>query len=121
VLDTKGDMMGGLPAVGDPLFVAPHDRRSLVWDIATDCSVKQDARELAARFIPPSSDPMWSEAAQEIFVACIVHLQAIRNTDWGWADLQTVVTSDSNSSRPLQGITTRMRCGSSTSQAARRP
>ena len=32
------------------------------------------ARELAARFIPPSSDPMWSQAAQEIFVACIVHL-----------------------------------------------
>jgi Type IV secretion-system coupling protein DNA-binding domain len=94
VLDTKGDMMGGLPAVGDPLFVAPHDRRSLVWDIATDCSVKQDARELAARFIPPSSDPMWSEAAQEIFVACIVHLQTTRNKDWGWAELQRVVTAD---------------------------
>ncbi|WP_316204530.1 type IV secretion system DNA-binding domain-containing protein [Bradyrhizobium sp. SZCCHNS3051] len=94
VLDTKGDMMGGLPADGDPLFVAPHDRRSLVWDIATDCSIKQDARELAARFIPPSSDPMWSEAAQEIFVACIVHLQATRNKDWGWADLQRVVTAD---------------------------
>jgi Type IV secretion-system coupling protein DNA-binding domain len=94
VLDTKGDMMGGLPADGDPLFVAPHDRRSLVWDIATDCSTKQDARELAARFIPPSSDPMWSEAAQEIFVAGIVHLQATRNKDWGWADLQRVVTAD---------------------------
>ena len=94
VLDTKGDMMGGLPADGDPLFVAPHDRRSLVWDIATDCSVKQDARELAARFIPPSSDPMWSEAAQEIFVTCIVHLQETRNTDWSWVDLQRVVTAD---------------------------
>jgi Type IV secretion-system coupling protein DNA-binding domain len=94
VLDTKGDMMGGLPSQGAPLLVAPHDRRSLVWDIATDCSVKQDARELAARFIPASSDPMWSEAAQEIFVACIVHLQATRNEDWGWADLQRIVTSD---------------------------
>jgi hypothetical protein len=94
VLDTKGDMMGGLPSQGDPLLVAPHDRRSLVWDIATDCSVKQDARELAARFIPPSSDPMWSEAAQEIFVACIVHLQATRNRDWGWVDLERVVTAD---------------------------
>jgi Type IV secretion-system coupling protein DNA-binding domain/TrwC relaxase len=94
VLDTKGDMMGGLPAQGDPLLVAPHDRRSLVWDVATDCSIKQDARELAARFIPPSSDPMWSQAAQEIFVACIVHLQATRNKDWGWADLERVVTAD---------------------------
>jgi hypothetical protein len=94
VLDTKGDMMGGLPAQGDPLLVAPHDQRSLVWDVAADCSVKQDARELAARFIPPSSDPMWAEAAQEIFVACIVHLQATRNKDWGWADLERVVTAD---------------------------
>jgi hypothetical protein len=94
VLDTKGDMMGGLPAQGEPLLVAPHDRRSLVWDVAADCSIKQDARELAARFIPPSSDPMWSEAAQEIFVACVVHLQATRNKDWGWVDLQRVVTAD---------------------------
>jgi len=94
VLDTKGDMMGGLPAQGEPLLVAPHDRRSLVWDVAADCSIKQDARELAARFIPPSSDPMWSQAAQEIFVACIVHLQATRGKDWGWADLETVVTAD---------------------------
>ena len=51
VLDTKGDMMGGLPAYGGPLLVAPHDLRSLVWDVAADCSVKQDARELAFRFI----------------------------------------------------------------------
>jgi hypothetical protein len=94
VLDTKGDMMGGLPAQGEPLLVAPHDRRSLVWDVAADCSVKQDARELAARFIPPSSDPMWSQAAQEIFVACIVHLQATRGQDWGWPDLEAVVTAD---------------------------
>jgi hypothetical protein len=94
VLDTKGDMMGGLPSDGDPLLVAPHDRRSFVWDVAADCSIKQDARELAARFIPPSSDPMWSQAAQEIFVACIVHLQAIRGKDWGWTDLETVVTAD---------------------------
>jgi len=62
--------------------------------VAADCSIKQDARELAARFIPPSSDPMWSQAAQEIFVACIVHLQATRGKDWGWADLETVVTAD---------------------------
>jgi type IV secretion system coupling TraD/TrwB family protein len=94
VLDTKGDMMGGLPAHGDPLLVAPHDRRSVVWDVAADCSIKQDARELAARFIPPSSDPMWSQAAQEIFVACIVHLQASRGTDWSWGDLERVVTAD---------------------------
>jgi hypothetical protein len=93
VLDTKGDMMAGLPADGAPLLVAPHDRRSLVWDVAADCCIKQDARELAARFIPPSTDPMWSHAAQEIFVACVVYLQATKGRDWGWADLEAVVTA----------------------------
>ena len=94
VLDTKGDMMAGLPAQPQPLLVAPHDRRSLVWDVAADCCVKQDARELAARFIPPSSDPMWSHAAQEIFVACIVHLQVTKGDRWGWADLEAEVTAE---------------------------
>jgi Type IV secretion-system coupling protein DNA-binding domain len=94
VLDTKGDMMAGLQGLPEPLLIAPHDRRSRVWDVAADCSIKQDARELAARFIPPSTDPMWSQAAQEIFVACIVHLQASRGRHWGWSDLESVVTAD---------------------------
>lgn len=94
VLDTKGDMMAGLPGDPAPLLVAPHDQRSLVWDIAVDCTVRQDARELAARFIPPSADPMWSEAAQEIFVACLVHLQATRGTGWDWLNLYEAVTAD---------------------------
>jgi len=94
VLDTKGDMMAGLPGDPGPLLVAPHDQRSLVWDVAADCCIKQDARELAARFIPPSADPMWSHAAQEVFVACLVHLQEAKGRDWGWADLAAVVTAN---------------------------
>lgn len=31
VLDVKGDMTAKLP--GEPLLVAPQDRRSLVWDL----------------------------------------------------------------------------------------
>ncbi len=96
VLDTKGDMMAGLPALLEPLLVAPHDRRSQVWDIAADCCIKQDARELAARFIPPSADPMWSQAAQEIFVACLVHLQSTKARNWSWVDLEAVVTADAD-------------------------
>ncbi|WP_339865102.1 type IV secretion system DNA-binding domain-containing protein [Paremcibacter congregatus] len=92
VLDTKGDMMSNLP--GDPILIAPHDKRSLVWDVAADCRTRQDARELAARFIPESHDQMWSNAAREIFVACIVYLQATRDEEWTWRDLHKVVTLD---------------------------
>lgn len=94
VLDTKGDLMAHLPAEGAPLLLAPHDRRSLVWDIAADCETAQDARELVARLIPQSDDPMWSHAAEELFFACIVHLQQTRGRQWGWAGLKAVVTAD---------------------------
>lgn len=85
VLDTKGDMTAGLP--GGIVLLAPQDERSAAWDVATDCVSKQDARELAARFIPKSDDPMWSEAAREIFVTCVTSLQAEKPKAWTWADL----------------------------------
>jgi Type IV secretion-system coupling protein DNA-binding domain len=92
VLDVKGEMTPGLP--GDPLIVAPQDERSLVWDVANDCRTKQDARELAARLIPPSEDPLWSEAARDVLVACVASLQATKPGAWTWRDLHTLATSD---------------------------
>ena len=102
VLDTKGDMMSRLP--GYPLLIAPHDKRSLVWDVAADCRTRQDARELAARFIPDSHDQMWSNAAREIFVACLVYLQATKKQDWTWKDLHSVVTLDVSSLTELASL-----------------
>lgn len=90
VLDVKGDMTASLP--GDLVLIAPQDARSAVWDVASDGRTKQDARELAARIIPASSDPMWSDAAREIFVACSVHLQQTKGASWTWRDLQETAT-----------------------------
>jgi hypothetical protein len=90
VLDVKGDMTASLP--GHPILIAPQDHRSAVWNVASDCRTKQDARELAARIIPASADPMWSDAAREIFVACAVHLQQTRGSIWSWRDLQETAT-----------------------------
>ncbi|MEZ5895384.1 MAG: type IV secretion system DNA-binding domain-containing protein [Parvularculaceae bacterium] len=92
VLDTKGDMTAAMPE--DPVLVAPQDRRSFVWSVAEDCRTKQDARELAARLIPPSADPMWSDAAREVLVACIAHLQASKSKSWTWRDLRDISLSD---------------------------
>ena len=85
ILDTKGDMTERLP--DEITLIAPQDKRSAVWDISADCVTKQDARELAARFIPKSSDPMWAEAARELLVACIVSLQRENGAVWTWGDL----------------------------------
>ena len=90
VLDVKGDMTASLP--GEPILIAPQDGRSAVWHVASDCRTKQDARELAARIIPASADPMWSDAAREIFVACAVHLQQAKGANWSWRDLQETAT-----------------------------
>ena len=94
VLDVKGDMTAGLP--GEPLLVAPQDQRSLVWDVAGDCRTKQDARELAARLIPRSDDPVWSDAARDILVACVAALQATKPERWSWQHLHEMATCDAD-------------------------
>ena len=94
VLDVKGDMAAKLP--GEPLLVAPQDGRSLIWDVASDCRTKQDARELAARLIPKSDDPIWSDAARDILVACVAALQATKPERWSWHDLHAFATSNAN-------------------------
>tara|TARA_R110002073_G_scaffold9448_10_gene48128 strand:- start:10301 stop:11374 length:1074 start_codon:yes stop_codon:yes gene_type:complete len=40
---------------------------------------------------------MWSNAAREIFVACLVYLQATKAGHWTWKDLHKVVTWDISS------------------------
>ena len=89
VHDNKGDFTAKLP--GDPIIVAPWDERSVAWDVAADCTTKQDARELAARLIQESKDPMWSSAARQILVGFLISLQQERGTNWGWKDLAALV------------------------------
>ena len=93
ILDVKGDMTATLPRLGN--IIAPHDARSLQWDIATDCRTPQEARELAARLIPESrSDRIWSDAAREILIACVVSLQVRYGERWSWSDLRELVVAD---------------------------
>lgn len=83
--DNKGDFTSSM----DVPFVllTPWDKRSMAWDISKDCTTKQDARELAARLIPESQDPMWSNAARQILSALILKLQNEQPEAWTWRDL----------------------------------
>ncbi len=84
IYDTKGDFTAAYPKA---LLVAPWDARSPAWDIAKDCTTAGQARELAARFIADSKDPMWSEGTRAILVSLIVKLQADMPFKWTWRDL----------------------------------
>jgi hypothetical protein len=103
VHDTKGDIVATLP-IDSFLLLAPQDKRSVAWDVANDVKTAQDAREVAARFIKDSHDPMWSLAARDILTGIIISLQRAHPRQWSWTqladqaflpagDLQTIVAS----------------------------
>lgn len=101
VYDNKGDFTASLPKHLATIF-APWDERSAQWDIARDVSTLSAAREFAARVIVEpggSSNPMWSNAARQILVACLVELQSEQSGVWGFADLVTKLT------RPIEALT----------------
>lgn len=68
-------------------LIAPWDARSAAWDIAADCNNDQTAMEIAKRFIKDGKDPMWSNAAQMIFVAFLKKLMFEQPGQWGFQDL----------------------------------
>ncbi|WP_250463246.1 type IV secretion system DNA-binding domain-containing protein [Caballeronia sp. GAFFF2] len=86
--DPKGEFTA---AFESPAILAPWDERSLAWDIAADLRNLLDARRFAMSMIQDSADPMWSNAARQLLVGVIAHLQATRGEDWGWPDLAEAV------------------------------
>jgi hypothetical protein len=89
LFDNKGDFTSEMSAPF--VLVTPWDKRSHAWDIARDCTNKQDARELAARLVPESQDPMWSSAARQILSAIVQKLQNDKPSFWSWQDLYKTV------------------------------
>jgi DNA polymerase III delta prime subunit len=84
IYDTKADFTAAYPQA---LLIAPWDARSPAWDIARDCTTEGQARELAARFIADSKEPMWAEGTRAILVSLIVKLQTDNPMRWTWRDL----------------------------------
>ena len=78
-------------------LIAPWDERSLIWDISADTDTEQAAKELAARFIEASKDPMWANLAREVFVGCVKKLQydyAKTGEPWGFPELAALLEAD---------------------------
>jgi type IV secretory pathway TraG/TraD family ATPase VirD4 len=86
LLDVKGDFTSSFPRKNFVLL-SPMDKRGWAWDVAQDIATEQAAREFAARIIKPSHDPLWGDAAREIFTGIIVHLQKISPGTWTWQEV----------------------------------
>lgn len=94
IFDFKGDYTrmayskpAGTKAKSEPLILAPHDKRSVIWDIAKDLVVEEDAIEVANRIIPESKDRFFSDSARTILALCIISLMKTKPRQWTWWEL----------------------------------
>tara|TARA_R110002074_G_scaffold393882_1_gene580853 strand:- start:1669 stop:2952 length:1284 start_codon:yes stop_codon:yes gene_type:complete len=71
----------------DPLLLAPHDDRSVIWDIANDLIVEEDAIEVANRIIPETKDRFFSDSSRTVLALCIITLMKIEPKKWTWWEL----------------------------------
>lgn len=71
----------------DPLLLAPHDDRSVIWDIANDLIVEEDAIEVANRIIPESKDRFFSDSSRTVLALCIITLMKTKPQRWTWWEL----------------------------------
>lgn len=94
IFDFKGDYtsMAYSKALGgkkpqEPQILAPHDDRSVIWDIARDLLVEEDAIEVANRIIPESRDRFFSDSARAVLALCIIYLMKTKPGRWTWWEL----------------------------------
>lgn len=90
-VDQKGDLTSGLADRNGrpPLLIAPHDRRSAVWDVAVDLDSVELIEEFAQRLYPPPAgeNPMWSLGAAAILTTYMMACFHTHGKSWGWIDL----------------------------------
>lgn len=94
IFDFKGDYTRmayskpvGADLAQEPLLLAPHDDRSVIWDIANDLVVEEDAIEVANRIIPESKDRFFSDSSRTVLALCIITLMKTKPGRWTWWEL----------------------------------
>lgn len=94
IFDFKGDYTRmayskpkGKSEHAEPFILAPHDDRSVIWDVANDLVVEEDAIEVANRIIPESKDRFFSDSARTILALCMITLMKTKPRQWTWCEL----------------------------------
>lgn len=79
------------------IILCPFDRRSAVWAIWLDVTSKTQAREFAARMIPESKDPVWSNAGRFVMTGIIMYLInnfTKKGEAWSWKQFADLCVLD---------------------------
>lgn len=88
----KGDFSRWVKMAGPKLMLLGiTDARSLHWWLGSDILNQDDAQAFADGLIAASKEPIWSDSARAVIVACILKLQAERGQDWSWQELNQLI------------------------------
>ena len=93
IYDAKGEYLQALGHHAGTAILAPHDARSISWDIAADCPHADDARVLAERLAITAEgsqgggNAFFKDAASGVIGGIIASLQIKNRTAWGWDTL----------------------------------
>ena len=95
IYDNKNDYTKILPVENNEIgLIAPWDKRSLAWDIARDVQNIQHVEDFAARLIPDSKEPIWSNAARSVMSGMIRRLNYEKPGKWNFRDLFEMATNN---------------------------
>jgi len=86
------------------LLIAPFDKRSAQWNIASDVKNLAQAKVIAASMIEVNEkEPLWGNATRLIFISGMMHCINKYNDKWGWKELADFISLDEASmSQALQ-------------------
>lgn len=84
------------------VLIAPWDKRSKIWDIASDIRNHEDAITVANNLIPisTSQDQMWIKGARLIFSGMLISLLNEEDS-WGWGDIAQRLKAPQNEIQSL--------------------
>ena len=85
----------------DTVILAAHDARSAPPFIAKDINTKQSAKDFAARLIPESKEPVFSQGARQVLAGCICKLIKEKPLKWSFKDLSELIVLGPDELKPI--------------------
>jgi type IV secretory pathway TraG/TraD family ATPase VirD4 len=83
------------------LLLSPTDKRSLMWDIASDVTSPEVAYQIACIFVTQhGKDPIWANGARSFLAGCMIILMK-SFANWSWPELKAMIDRPVAELKPL--------------------